>query len=292
MSARLLNARSSLLALLGDIRYTLSRLKADPIGAPFVAAFQQLRDEWAEVQAQEIENQEELSEAQARVDIADTRLDAFAHRVSKAVLTLVKDDRTHPLYLHFFGDKSQSVLARPKVGIEVLAMRPWLTSVENSPHPSLQAMAAELGLLILAADKALTARDAVKDRIRTFYDVGARRRLFDKCNGLRRSTHGELSRLAQEQGGLPSTYAGGFFRADSGEAMPQDSAMDPVSQRFLDLGTKVAAAKVQLEKLEAAAQEERKQADEKLSNEQKLATIRRQQEELAEAARELEEKLK
>src|SRR5512132_3558068 len=207
MSVRLLNPRSSLLALLGDIRYTLSRVKGDPLASQFFPGFQELREEWGAVQAQEIENQEDLSEAQAAVDMADVRLDAFASRVSAAVLRLVKEDRSHPLYLHFFGDKSESVLSRPKVGIELLDMRPWLTTVENSPHPSLQAMAAELGLLILAADKALTVRDAVKTRIRTFYDVGTRRHLFDRCNALRKSTHASLDKAAQEKGGLPSNYA-------------------------------------------------------------------------------------
>ena len=292
MSAQLLNPRSSLLALLGDIRYTLSRLKADALAAQFFPGFQELREEWGAVQAQEIENQEDLSEAQAAVDIADIRLDAFASRVSMAVLTLVKDDRSHPLYLHFFGDRSQSVLSRPKMGIELLEMRPWLTAVESSPHPSLQAMAAELGLLILAADKALTVRDTVKAKIRTFYDVGTRRHLFDRCNALRKSTHASLDKAAREKPGLPSDYADGFFRADSGEAMLVEPTIESVTRTLTDLGTKVAAAKVQLEKLEEAAQEEKKQADQKLSNEQKLAAIRKQQAELARAASELEDKLK
>jgi hypothetical protein len=228
MSARLLNPRSSLLALLGDIQYTLSRIKADPLAARFLSTFEKLRDEWTVVQAQEIENQEALAVAQAGVDLVGVDLAAFSSRVSTAVLTLVKEDRNHPLYLHFFGEKSRSVLARPKLGIELLEMRPWLGSIENSPHPSLQAMAAELGLVVVAAEKAVLALESVMGRIRTFYDVGARRQLFDKCNGIRKSTHEALAKIALENVGLPSDYADGFFRSNACSAMPPEPTTEAV----------------------------------------------------------------
>ncbi|MFS8067363.1 MAG: hypothetical protein ACMG6S_13465 [Byssovorax sp.] len=230
MSARLLNPRSSLLALLGDIRYTLSRIKADPLAERFLSAFEGLRDEWTTVQAQEIENQEELSDAQALVDLVDLQLTAFASRLSTTVHALVKEDRNHPLYLHFFGENSRSVLARPRLGIEMLEMRPWLVSMETSPDPSVQAMAAELGLLVVAAEKAVTALEAVRAKVRAFYDGGARRKLFDRCNEARQSTHEALAKIALEKGGYPREYAGGFFRANAGEAMPPEPTFEGVRQ--------------------------------------------------------------
>lgn len=257
MSARLLNPRASLLALLGDIRYTLARLQANPFAGPLVAEFQDLREEWMIVQAQEIENQEELSDAQALVDVADIQLAAFAGRVSKMVLALVKNDRNHPIYLHFYGDNSQSLLARPHLGVEILEMRPWLTSIETSPHPSLQALAAELGILIVAITKAISTLDAVRAKIRKFCDQGARYQLFERCNEARSAAFEALTRLAKEKPGLPSDYANGFFRADSGEAMPTEQSAVPSTPHPRALDLKVAAAKVQLEKLEEAAQEER-----------------------------------
>ena len=220
MSARLLNPRSSLLALLSDIQYTLSRIKADPLAAPLLSDFETLRGEWTVVQAQEIENTEQLADAQAGVDLVGVDLVTFSSRVSTAVLTLTREDRSHPLYLHFFGADSRSLLVRPRLGIELLEMRPWLGSIETSPHPSLQAMAADLGLLIVAAEKAVTTLESVRSRIRVFYDVGARRQLFDRCNELRKSTHEALARIALGNVGLPSDYAEGFFRASAGEAMP------------------------------------------------------------------------
>lgn len=292
MSARLLSPRSSLLALVGDIRYTLSRLKADPLTAEHVAEFEALRAEWKVVKAQEIENQELLSDAQAGVDLADIHIDAFGSRVSKTLLTLVKDDRNHPLYLHFFGDKALSVFLRPKLGIELQAMRPWLVSFETSPHASLQAMAPELAMLIVAADKAITARDEVRSRIRMFYDVGGRRQLFDKCNGLRKLTHGALAQLALTTAGLPSDYADGFFRNDSSEDPSPAPTLDSVKTTIHDLETKLTAAKALLTKLEEEAAEEIRLAEEQLSAEQQLVGIRRQQEALDKAAKELESKLK
>jgi hypothetical protein len=290
MSARLLSPRSSLLALIGDIRYTLSRLKAEPLAAALVAEFEALRDEWKVVKAQEIENQEALSDAQAGLDLADLHIDAFGARVSKTLLALVKDDRNHPLYLHFFGDKALSVFLRPKLGIELQAMRPWLVSFETSPHPSLQAMAPELGLLIVAADKAITTRDEVKTQIRTFYDSGGRRQLFDKCNALRKSIHEELVKIAQTAG-LSADYADGFFRADASEDPSPPPTIESVKHAVADLETKLTAAKTLLTKLEEEEAEEIRLAAEQLSAEQQLVGIRRQQEALEKAAKELESKL-
>jgi hypothetical protein len=267
MSAQLLNPRASLLALLGDLRYTLSRIKADPLATSLLSVFEGLRDQWAAVQAKEIENQEELSDAQAAVDIADIHLAAFVSRISRAVLTLVKDDRNHPLYLHFFGDKDPSVFAEGKSGIEFQEMRPWLSSVARSPDPSLEAMAAELGLRIIAADKAIQARDAVKARIRTFCDSGARRQLFDQCNEARGAAHEVLARIGRETADSATDYASGFFRSDAGEPMPSEPPSAPLVSPAGDLGAKVAAARVQLEKLEKlelAAESEAARAREEL----------------------------
>ena len=241
MLARLLNPRAPLLALLGDIRYTLARLNADPLAGSLVSVFQGLRDEWAVVHAQELENQEDLSNAQAAVDIVDVQLGVFAGRVSCQVHALVKEDHSHPIYQHFYGEGSRSVLTRPKLGIELLEMRPWLVSIESSPHPTLRAMTAELGLLIVAADKAITILDAVRSRIRNFCDVGARRQLFDRCNGARSSTYEELTRIAKENPGTPSDYAAGFFRSEAGAARPSEPPASPSMRPLLDLGSSAAA---------------------------------------------------
>jgi len=118
MTARLLDPDSALLSLIVELRYSLSRFQADSKASFCIPIFQPLRDECDVVLMQELKLQEDLSKAQALVDIADENIDDFASRLSKAVLTITKDDRSHPLYIFFFNKKPLSTFIRP-------ARRPW-----------------------------------------------------------------------------------------------------------------------------------------------------------------------
>jgi hypothetical protein len=291
MEARLLSPNSSLLVLLGDIRYTQARLKADPLTTTFVVIFGSLRDEWNVVQAQEIEFQEQLADAQAALDTADVNLDAFASRFSKAVLTLVNDDRSSHLYILFFGNKPLSLFIRPKLGIELVAMKEWPKKIEESSYPTLKAMLPELLPLLDAAEKSITRRNDVKSAIRTFHDVGARRKLFDKTNGARKSTYGALAKLALETMGLPSDYAAGFFRAD-----PVRAAAEPTLESLTDdikvLSGKLAAKNVALANLQQAAVDAKKASEQKTVDTQQIASIQKQIDDLEKAKTELADKLK
>jgi hypothetical protein len=51
---RTLKTRASLLNLLSELRYTLSRVQANPLAASLVPSFQALRGQWTVVQAKEI----------------------------------------------------------------------------------------------------------------------------------------------------------------------------------------------------------------------------------------------
>lgn len=291
MSARILNPRSSILTLLLELRYTISRCQADPRAAFVVPVFQPLRDECAVVQQQEFDFLERLSNAQASVDISDENLDDFGSRLSKAVLTITKDDRSHPLYQHFFGKKPISVFLRPKLGVQLEAMRPWSHSLATSDFPALKAMATELDHLISAADKAVASRTETQNLIRKFRDVGARRQLFDKVNAARKKADGDLAKLAIETAGLPSAYADGFFRSAPTVDDVNEPTVDSVTQDIGDLETKLAAAKEQLTTLQAAAALAQKLADEKASDEAQLASLDKQAADLEKQKAALKQKL-
>jgi hypothetical protein len=102
MLARMLRSSIALLTLLIELRYTLSRLLAQPLTAGHAPRFQGLRDQWSTVQSQEISLNEELSHARAQIDIADAGLDDFATRFSHAVQAVTGQKRDAALYLHFF----------------------------------------------------------------------------------------------------------------------------------------------------------------------------------------------
>lgn len=291
MSARLLNPRSSLLTLIVELRYTLSRCQADPRAAFCVQAFQSCRDESSAVQKQELDLLETLSDAQANVDIADENIDDFASRLSKAVLTLTRDDRGHPIYAHFFGKKPISTFLRPKLGAQLDSMRSWGEALTTSQLSPLQAMAAELSSLVLAADKALSARSETQSQIRQFRDIGARRQLVDKINAARKKAAGDLAKLAIETPGLRSDYGDSFFRAAPSADEVDEPTIDSVTQDIADLEAKLEAARDLLTKLMAAAAEAQKAATEKASAEAQLAELEKQEDELAKQKAALKKKL-
>jgi len=255
MPARLLKPQTSLITLLGELRYTLSRLQANPLTKAHVATFQSLRDEWRPVLDKEIALQEAQSDAQALIDAGDVALDDFASRVSKAVLTITKDDRGSVLYTHFFGNKSLSEFRRPTLGAQLEAMRPWGDSLAQSQFPALKAMAPEHAQLVAAADHAIAARDKARHQNKQFRDVGERRQFVDKLNAARKVTHGALAKLALETPGLPMDFADQFFRGEtsSDEEAATPPTIEEVKETIAQLEAQLDAEKALLAKMESDA---------------------------------------
>ncbi|MFT3775507.1 MAG: hypothetical protein QM820_59930 [Minicystis sp.] len=296
MSVRILKPRTSLLTLLGELRYPLSRLKANALTAPLAAPFQALRDEWAVVQAQEIACSEAVSDAQAVVDERDDACDDFAGRLSKAVLIITKDDRSHPLYVHFFSGKTLGAFRKPVLNGQLDAMRAWIPTLSASPHASLQAMAPELVDLVAQSGNALAQRRDAQQKRRHFRDIGERRQFVDKLNALRKSSHGALAKMAIETAGLPSDFADHFFRSDpSGEDEPEEveaeATIEGMQQQIGALEEQLAAAKVNLGELEKAAAEAAKAAADKEADEKALAELEKEADALAKKKEALKKKL-
>jgi len=67
-----------------------------------------------------------------------------ASRVSKSLLTLTGDDRTHPLYVAYFKKKSLSEFKRPMLGKQLEAMKGWVPELMKSDIPTLVALAPEV----------------------------------------------------------------------------------------------------------------------------------------------------
>ncbi|APR85375.1 Hypothetical protein A7982_10724 [Minicystis rosea] len=293
MAARILKPRTSLLTLLGEHRYTQSRLQATPLTAALAVPFRKLRDEWTAVQAKEIALSEAESDARALVDEADERCDDFAARVSKAVLTITKDDRAHPLYVHLFGGKALSVFRRPVLSGQLEAMRAWVDTLSTSPHTLLAAMAPELKDIVAQADKAVALRDEAQQQRRKFRDIGERRQLVDKLNALRKGTHGALAQLAIETPGLPSDFADHFFLVDGSddEEGPAEPTIESTQQEIAALEAELAAAKAQLAALDQAGAEAAKAAAAKAADEQALAELEKEADALAKKRAALKQKL-
>jgi hypothetical protein len=298
---RTLSPRNALTSLLPHLVYTLSRLKAHPLGAPHVAVFEGQRAAWTQVFLQEVAVIEAMTNAQARVDAAGAALDQLAARVAKATLTVTGDDRKHPLYVLFFAKKTLSSFRRPVLGAQLVAMTGWRIPLLQSPHAELAALAPELEAVLVEAEAAGRAQAEARAENRRFRDAGARRQFVDGLNACRKELHGTLSKLPHLHAGLPADFAEEFFlreggrdRDDEGEGEGEaPRTPEALRARIGGLREGLAAAEAELAALEAAeaAAAARRAAEARAADEARLREVMRAMAEMDQQRAALEARL-
>jgi hypothetical protein len=273
-SLRTLSPTSSLISFRSHLAFTLRRLEAHPLAAPFAPPFQALLDAWPAVFQEELDLQDIIGDAHVAVITVDDKLNRFADRVSKEVLTLTGEDRNHPLYRHYFGNKPVSVFKRPILGGQLVAMRGWVASLTESDAPSLQAIGVALAPVIAEADKAVADKAEAEQAREAFRDVGARRRFVDAVNAARKGAYGELAKLAHQQLGVPSHFADGFFRRDAVKGEIDAPTVTSVEEEIDALRVQIAGKEALLAELAAKATAEAAKEAARASDLARLAQLR------------------
>jgi hypothetical protein len=286
MALRTLSYLSSLLALRSEIIHSLDQLKAHPLTQGYVPVFEGLRDEWGAVFAEELALRDALSAASARIFSVGVRLDELASRISKAILTLTGDDKTHALYTAYFNKKSLAAFKRPLLGSQHAAMRGWIPELQKSDAPSLKVFAEEVEAAVKAGDEALKAREAREAESTFFRAVGTRKKFFEKVNAVRKQTYGEIAKMRHDHLGLPASFAEPFFRHDSDRADRKPPTLESVAAEIAELEAQTRAKKDLYKKLEAEEEARAKKEAEKAA---KLAAIAELQKIADEAARKIAE---
>jgi hypothetical protein len=275
MNVRTLTPRTSLPVLRAEIIYSLARLKAHPLAAPYVPEFEALRSECDAVVSTENALRDGLAEAEAAVDMRDDALDDGADRLNAALLAITRNDREHPLYTLYFGGKPLSRFKRPVLGAELEAMRAWLPLLTNNKHPSLAALAPELEASIKAADATLAVAQELSQKLKELRSDGARLALVEKTNATRKAVCGSLAKLPHEQPGLPADFASQFFRrGPASENGPERApTIEEVTARLTELAEETVEKQALLTELQAKAEAEAKAAAEAEAAKAKLAEL-------------------
>lgn len=271
---RTLSATSSLISFRSHLAFTIRRLEAHPLAAPFAPPFQALLDAWPAVFQEELDLQDVSGDAQVTVITVDERLNRFADRVSKEVLTLTGEDRHHALYRHYFGNKPVSVFKRPILGGQLAAMRGWVTSLAESGVPSLQAIGVALAPVVAEAEQAVADKAEAEQAREAFRDLGARKRFVDEVNAVRKGAYGELGKLPHQQIGLPSNFAEGFFRRDAVKGEVDEPTVTSVEEEIAALRVELAGKEALLAALEAKAKAEAAKAKARAADLARLSQLR------------------
>jgi hypothetical protein len=283
MAIRNLSHLISLLALRAEIIFTLDQVKAHPLTQGYVPVFEGLRDDWNATFGEELALRDGLSAASARITSSDEALNSLASRVSKAVLTVTGDDKKHPLYVAFFKKKALGVFKRPVLGEQLDAMRGWIEPLTTSDVPALAELGPEVEAAVAAADQAVATRGALETQSVFFREAGGRKRLFDKVNAVRKSTHGELAKMPHENAGLPASFAGLFFRHESGKGEEGAPTLESVDEEIAALEAELAEKRELRARLQAETDRAAHEEAERAARQAAIA-------ELQEAAAEAEQK--
>lgn len=206
-------ATESLDALRGRWTFTLARLKGDPRGAPFVAAFAGFGPTWDAADAQDMALADAVSDARAGAVLADGALDRLVDQVTAAIYGGKKVNVNLPLHQLYFGGATPSAFKRPVLGAQLAGMQKWPAKLAAAAEPALSALAPAA---TAAFDGATAAAKALSDALaarESFGLGGPRKKAFDAFNALCATTYGGLKTFVHNnpQLDLPAGYAESFF---------------------------------------------------------------------------------
>lgn len=239
MTARTLPRDPTFSSLREEVAFSLIRLglqkELKGLGKALGAANQRL----PATEAQQYEIWNAQVEADAQITFADDALDDF-------VVMLANEARAAGTYDSFFSD-APTRLARPVLGDQLAAMRPWVKQLEAQNDKRFSGLSAKLKGLLVQADAAVTARQNSTAAAVAFRKVGPYRKLVEQIAAARDELWAELDEVRRDRG-LPRDFADRFFK----RAVVKVSESDRVAKAE-------AAAKLRAEKLarEAAIKEAR-----------------------------------
>jgi hypothetical protein len=237
----------------------MGELPSHPLAAPFASQFEDFQTKWFTTFTARAVLQIAVSKAEGAVSGADDNLDDFIDILDRTLLILTKNDRAAALYRFYFGRKTPSEQKRPILGQELTTVKGWVASLQDSPHPSLAALASMLIELIAAADAAFKKHQDAVQALRDFDMIGGKKELIDAFNILRQTVYGELAAMPHKHPDamLPASFADRFFRHALNKGITGVKNPDIVLAKIDFLQSKITAAQSHLEHLttEAQAQE-------------------------------------
>ncbi len=206
-------ATESLDALRGRWIFTLARLKGDPNGAAFVAAFSGFGAVWDAADKREMDLADAVSNARAGAVRADGGLDELVDQVTSAIYGSKKVNVALPLHQLYFGAATPSAFKKPVLGAQLAGMAKWPAQLAAAAEPALSGLAAQATTVVAAASAAAQALAAALSARDTFAKGGDRKKTFDAFNALCATTYGGLKTFVHNspQAKLPAGYAESFF---------------------------------------------------------------------------------
>jgi hypothetical protein len=261
MTVRKLKHHGPLPGARDEIRETHDQCQSHELTQGHVATCVAQLARWDVVYAQELALKDGINAAKVRIFWANRAVNHVAGRVSKAIFTVVGDDRTQPLYVAYFGDMALGEWKRTPLKDRIEKMGGWSPQLTGSDVPALVALEPAVKKAVDEAKDARKAHATLEQEQTYFREVGDRKKFFDTLNAERKEMYGEIAKLPFLHLGLPSDFAS-FFFLRAPEKKEEAATIESVQETIANLERQLADQKELLADLEAEAAEEEKKAAE------------------------------
>jgi len=260
-------------------------LEANPLTAGLAAPFAALQTELTASLADESQLLFNIASAEAKAVVLDRQFDDLVDALKHACLVITKGDTTILPYTTYFGKKAPAEVKEPLLDEEVDITAAWLTSLQQSPHATLQEIGTKLAPLVVVAEPAMKALADANQALLDFFEVGARFQLVAKMNSARKYAYGQLGQIVHDHPelGLSVHFPDTFFLHDTRKRKETPASIDG---EIAALKKRIAALSIKREKL-AAVLAAGKQADAKKKKGRRADEIAKAEKAQVEAAAKL-----
>lgn len=272
MPVPMLAATTTVAQLRAHIVHTLSRLTVDPNGEPFRQRFKELREEWRTLQGEEIDLQDSKVDAGAVLIHRDLNLDAFTDKIDELI------EEEEGLRRLLFQGKTVSSFKRPTAASQLRAMETWGETLGSSHAPvEVQALAPEVIALVSAAKEAETNREAIKQRLKEFYAIGARKKFIEKLNFARAEVYHHFSKLLIDHPKLDRRYPYTFFLQRESEAARElEDELAQVREQIEEHQEQLGQLEARLVELVAQKEAQDREVAEEAARQERIAELQRE----------------
>jgi hypothetical protein len=270
-----------------EISHTTAQLRAYPFLQTQAEQHGALLDDVNRLSLDEHSLLRAIMEAEARKLVIDDRLNWLSSAIAGTLLAENGGDRSSPVFQRYFNNIQPSRFNRPVLGVQLATMRTWVTSLVQG-SPALQGYGMQLSGCVGEADTAVQNEAEAKRQLADF-EIGSRKELVNRVNGLRHAHYGQIAELPHTRPdlSLPRDFAHRFFLRTTSQRRP---TIATVERDVARLRTELQKAEQQLARmLEESEAETRLREDAELAEAaEDLAAIEQQRAEAAARLAELQ----
>ena len=268
-----LKSNLSLLLLRRHVRYTMARIRTRAWGKTWLALFESEQKNIDTALQAETRLSDAVEDAEAAIDTIDDVLNGVALQAGSLVKLRYRGKQRDDVMAALFGSLYPSEFAKPMLGEQLEAMAKWTEIFKTLTVSALSDLAPKVEAAVKQAEAALEVLSKAEAALIAFR-TGVHQPLVTKVDGLRHQLLGEARKQARDSGD-PQEAEGLFLR--SVRRRPGETSLALARAELASCEQDVVEAKQRLAVLEEAERAAEQRRAQHRGDEDRLATLLKQQ---------------